>query len=162
MMGPDMDDLVRENGNGIQIVWEPGLSIDRIFYYTQLAKLLHNIEIVVIDYAQLVGGQPSSMSTTDFLRNVANKCRVIANKLNVAVVLVSQLNRAPAMSGEEAGAHNLKGSGALEEVADIIMILDRMPGKETGSVRVVKHREGRTGKVDVLFDEKQLFFTEVS
>lgn len=140
---------------------EADTTIDKIYYQTLMAKLRYGIEMVVIDYAQLIGGQPSSMSTTEFLKEVAKKCRKMANSLQVAVILISQINRNPTNTGESAGVHNLKGSGALEETADIIVVIERSPGKEFGEIQIGKHREGDVGRVRVQFDPKRLIFTEV-
>lgn len=138
---------------------EPGITMDKIFYQSQLSKMTHNIEVVIIDYVQLIGGQPSDMSVNDFLTGVSTKLRILANRLEVVVILISQLNRENARANEKPGLHHFRGCGSLEQDADIGILLHRTPGSELGEIQLAKMREGETMDwTRIRFDKERLFF----
>jgi len=65
--------------------------------------------------------------------------------------VLSQLNRETEQSGRKPKLHNLKGSGAIEQDADVVIMLDRddrRGNSEPGflNLTVEKNRNGRTGE----------------
>jgi KaiC/GvpD/RAD55 family RecA-like ATPase len=100
-------------------------SIDRI--ETEVAAIAAEFELglIIIDHAQLTAAQ--GKNRYEMLTEASGRFKQLATKHNCPVLVPSQLNR-EAARGEEAGAHHLKESGALEQDADVV-ILVRWPWK---------------------------------
>lgn len=90
--------------------------------HTTVAKF--NIEVVYIDYLQLVSMKTQKGATKE--QEVADICRLLKNtakKLNIPIVLLSQLNRDRA--NPKPSLARLRGSGQIEEAADIVWFIWR-------------------------------------
>jgi len=77
--------------------------------------------------------------------------------------VLSQLNRETEQTKQKPKLHNLKGSGAIEQDADVVIMMDREDEKENSedgymTLRVEKNRNGRTGKTALMwFPSRQRF-----
>lgn len=78
-------------------------------------------DIVFIDYIQMIDSVPG-MNRTDIISEFSRKAKIYAEKENVAIVLLSQINREGAKEGRPR-LHHLAGSGSLEQVADLALLL---------------------------------------
>lgn len=80
------------------------------------------VDMVVIDYAQLVNASPGEPCETDnkLLATLSHKLHDVARELHICILLLSQVNRnTPGMPT----ISNLRGSGEMEEAADMIILL---------------------------------------
>ena len=135
-------------------------------YIRASARMLHSkglCDIVFIDYLQLC-----QMKADKYTRNreqevaqAAHKAKMLARELNIPVVLLSQLNReSENRPGRKPMLSDLRESGAIEQDADLVMLLFRpamaqlptdkesgYPSDGLGIVIVAKHRNGQTGNV---------------
>jgi len=118
--------------------------------------------MILIDYLQLVGGEPGSNDSDNRAQSVAAITRglkALARELDVVVVALSQLNRAlETRNNRRPMMSDLRESGAIEQDADLIMFLYRdyqYSGKEEDATKaeiiVGKHRNGPTGMVNATF-----------
>lgn len=129
-------------------------------------KKKHNIELIVIDYLQLMNckdfaKQGRQLETSQISANV----KAMAKELNIPVIVLSQLSRAPEQRGDKTAKpkmSDLRDSGAIEQDADVILLLRRpckYPGDpESGDdklaiVDIAKHRNGPTGEVRLDFED---------
>ena len=127
-------------------------------------KLQHDIQLIVIDYLQLIevrmeenGQQETSGITKDL--------KALARELNVPVIAVSQLDRSvETRDGHTPRMSDLQESGSVEQDADVIILLHREDyydsTKRSGEVdlNIAKQKNGPTGKVTLTFQQRFLRF----
>jgi replicative DNA helicase len=108
------------------------------------------LDLVVVDYLQLLKPDNPRDPVHEQLGAMTRQLKILARELDVPVVVLCQLNR-EADKGQARLSH-LKGSGAIEQDADVVMILDRPgtgadKGNATGEATLVveKNRNGSPG-----------------
>lgn len=128
------------------------LSAPQICARARRAHLQRPVRLVLIDHlheVRLPGKQNETIERADALRDF----KALAKDLNCPVVVLAQLNRESAKEGRRPGLHDLRGSGGIEEVADVVLFLHRpdyyRPKDRVGAIEVIvgKGREVRTGQV---------------
>jgi replicative DNA helicase len=82
-----------------------------------------DIKLVIIDYLQLIPFDSGRMGKADGIAMISQKIKQIALENNVAIILLSQLNREGARS-EFPDLYHLKDSGSIENDADIVLIMN--------------------------------------
>ncbi len=124
------------------------------------------LDMVIVDYLQLLGGTGSKRSRDSReqeISEISRGLKAMAKELDIPVLALSQLNRAPeTREGGDPRLSDLRESGALEQDADVVMLLHR-PGlkkkKDEGKqaedthtiLKIEKQRNGPTGRVDLTF-----------
>jgi len=140
-------------------------------------KAEHGLDMVIVDYLQLLRGsglRRGRDSREQEIAEISRSLKAMAKELTIPVLALSQLNRAPeARETGEPRLADLRESGALEQDADLVMMLHR-PGKyktdkkrdepETPEdqdadelktvLKIEKQRNGPTGKIDLVFVKK--------
>lgn len=132
-------------------------------------KAEKGLDLIVIDYLQLmeVGGRAESRQQE--ISAISRQLKGIAKELDVPVIALSQLSRAPEMRSDHRPIlSDLRESGAIEQDADIVMFLYRddyyNPDTEKqglGEVIIAKHRNGPTGTVELLFKSEYTKFVNL-
>ncbi len=136
----------------------PGISISELRSKCRKYKLEHGLDIVIIDYLQLMTGSGrGSESRQQEISDISRSLKALARELNVPVVALSQLSRAveqrpdhrPMMS-------DLRESGAIEQDADVVMFIyrDDYYNKDTelkgiSEIIIAKQRNGPIGTVNL-------------
>lgn len=135
--------------------------------YDYLEKLKTKPAVIIIDHVQEAKDamQPNQRAVIEeYLR----KLREMAIRHNFAAIVLSQVNRsAQEADHKEPKLHHLKGTGYLEEGADVIMLL-HWPyyySKKKGEndrfiINVAKNRNGRTGYVEVSYTPQYYLFAD--
>lgn len=111
---------------------------------------------VVLDHAHLMAadGLRAAATPTEVVAQVAHACKGIAKEWNLPVVLLAQLNREAERRGgdemPEPQLSDLRQSGALEEDANLVVLLHRQRSN-TSSLEVIlaKARDGEVGRFQV-------------
>jgi replicative DNA helicase len=106
----------------------------------------HAVDLVVIDYLQLLAdSKERGESTADYYARITRSLKLLARELRAPVLVLSQLSREPEHRGSrEPQLSDLRSSGALEQDADVVLMLWR---DEDGVTRakIEKQRNGPTG-----------------
>ena len=142
-----------------------GISVAELRAKCRRLQKMHDIEVVVIDYLQLMKGDARSDNRQQEVAEISSGLKQIAKDLNIPVLVLAQLNRDVDKTTPNASPlpklNHLRESGAIEQDADIVAFLHRDRDKakevltENQSVDalfiVEKNRNGRTGMVSMNF-----------
>lgn len=120
-------------------------------------KMEKGLGMIVIDYLQLMEGRKKSDNRQQEISEISRALKIMAKELNVPVIALSQLSRAPeTRTDHHPILSDLRESGAIEQDADIVMFLYRddyyhEDSEKRNIVEVIlaKHRNGSTGMVEL-------------
>lgn len=141
----------------------PKMSMDHIRSSALLQKSKGRCDLLIIDYLQLCemkSGQKNRNREQE-VAEASRKAKLIAKELDIPVILLCQLNRECDLRADKRPAlSDLRESGAIEQDADVVMLLYRpalygltserrskFPSEGLGMVILAKHRNGETGDV---------------
>jgi replicative DNA helicase len=147
----------------------PGINIFELRAKCRRLKAQHDIQLIMIDYLQLMsGGSDSSKggNREQEISQISRALKGLAKELNVPVIALSQLSRAVETRGgsKKPLLSDLRESGAIEQDADIIGFLYRpeyygiMEDDEGRSTKgllktiIAKNRDGEIGEIDQLLN----------
>lgn len=99
-------------------------TIDQICSSIRKLKIKHEINLVVVDYLQLVSSGMKNRTEESQLADIARRLKNIAKELNISVIALSQLSRGD-RSAPKPSANRLRGSGQILEAADIVLTVWR-------------------------------------
>jgi replicative DNA helicase len=134
----------------------------------------HKIRCVIVDYLQLMGmGTKRVESRQQEITEISRYLKALAREINVPVVVLSQLNRAPeGREDHRPRMSDLRESGSIEQDADVVMLLHRedyyhkgeegYQGDNAAEVIIAKQRNGPTGSVKLVFREHITRFENAS
>ena len=135
----------------------PGISISELRSKCRKYKLEHNLELIIIDYLQLMTGRDRSDSRQQEISDISRSLKQLARELNVPVIALSQLSRAVEQRPEHRPMlSDLRESGAIEQDADVVMFIyrDDYYNKDTelknvAEIIIAKQRNGSIGTVNL-------------
>jgi len=151
----------------------PALSILELRAKCRRLKAEHNIQLIVIDYLQLMKGE-STGNREQEIASISRALKGIAKELNVPVIALSQLSRGVETRGGDKRPQlsDLRESGSIEQDADIVMFLyrpeyykiteyeDGTPSQGVAEVIIAKHRNGSLENVRLKFIGKYTKFAD--
>jgi replicative DNA helicase len=123
--------------------------------------------LIMVDYLQLMRC-PGEENRTQEIAQISRSLKALAKELGCPVVALSQLNRSvEARADKRPNNGDLRDSGALEQDADLIMMLYRdevynanSPDAGVAEIIITKQRQGMTGTVKVNFDGRYTLFED--
>lgn len=132
----------------------------------------HKIEAVFVDYLQLMH-MPRAESRQQEIATISRGLKALARDLNIPVVAMAQLNRSPeGREGHRPRMSDLRESGAIEQDADVVMLLHReeyyKPHDESPDIKgvaeviVAKQRNGPVGTIKLNFNARLTRFDNLS
>ena len=134
----------------------PGLSYQQLRRKARAMKRKHDIKYILVDYMQLML-QGSRDGEQKELSDISRNLKLIAKELDIPVIMLSQLNRELEKRPDphkRPKLSDLRGSGAMEQDADIIIFLYRDEyynedtlEKNVTEINIAKNRNGATGMV---------------
>jgi len=149
----------------------PGLTPLELRAKARRLKLQYDIELIVIDYLQLMHS-PGSESRQMEVTTISRHLKAVARELNIPVVVMSQLNRSPeGREGHRPRMSDLRESGSIEQDADVVILLHREDYYHTepdyeknneAEVIVAKQRNGPTGGIQLIWSPHWTRFLDYS
>jgi replicative DNA helicase len=135
-------------------------------------KAEHGLHLLVVDYIQLMSGRGRFENRTLELASISRSLKGLAKELNVPIIVLSQLSRAPeARADHRPQLSDLRESGALEQDADLVGLIYRddvynkdpaNPDAGTAELIIAKQRNGPTGTVRLAFLREQTRFANLA
>ena len=132
----------------------------------------HGLHLLVVDYIQLMSARGRFDNRTLELASISRSLKGLAKELNIPIVVLSQLSRAPeSRSDHRPQLSDLRESGALEQDADVVVLIYRddvynrdpdSPDAGTAELILAKQRNGPTGVVKLAFLREQTRFANLS
>jgi replicative DNA helicase len=119
----------------------------------RLQKKAPDLSLIIVDYLQLMVGDTRAENRQQEVANISRSLKQLARELNIPVMAVSQLNRAPEARGDRTPQlSDLRESGAIEQDADLVLFLHKGDPKDdtrkgTVDLIIAKHRNGPVGTV---------------
>ncbi len=128
------------------------ITVSQIRAKCRRLKQINNLEMVVIDYLQLMQGSGRSENRQQEISEISRSLKVLAKELDIPVVALSQLKReSESQKGKRPILSDLRESGAIEQDADMVMFLFRNyyyskdpEEKDLGECIIAKNRSGET------------------
>jgi replicative DNA helicase len=143
----------------------PGLSVMELRAKARRMKSQYDIELVVIDYLQLLRSTTRRAQDNRQLEisEISGGIKALAKELNLPIVVVAQLNRQPdTREGGRPRLSDLRESGSIEQDADVVGLLvrpeyyatdedGRQENAGEAELIIAKQRNGPTGEVPLTF-----------
>lgn len=139
----------------------PSISITEMRAKCRKFKLEHGLDIVIIDYLQLMSGSAGGKndSRQQEISDISRSLKAMARELNVPVIALSQLSRAVEQRPDHRPMlSDLRESGAIEQDADVVMFIYRddyynkdSENKGIAEIIIAKQRNGPIGTVNLVW-----------
>ncbi len=150
-----------------------GLDVMELRSRARRMKRQYGIGMIMIDYLQLLNCREYAKQGRQLETSaISAQIKSMAKELNVPVIVLSQLSRAPEQRTGKVGKprlSDLRDSGAIEQDADVVLLL-RRPCKDPSDpeytderlaiVDVAKHRNGPVGEIRLDFDAQYTRFSD--
>ena len=164
-------------GNAVAALGDAGIYVDDTSSITvseigarcRELMLDRGLDLVVIDYLQLITGGGRSGNRQNEISEISRTLKILANDLNIPIIALSQLSRASDKEKREPLLSDLRDSGAIEQDADMVMFLHRdgyyhedaeEPNK--AKCNFAKHRNGEVGYEYLTWIGEYTMFTDWS
>jgi len=147
----------------------PGISIMEMRNKCRRLKAEHGLDLVIIDYLQLMQGDGRSESRQQEISAISRNLKLLAREMDCPVIVLSQLSRAPELRTDHRPIlSDLRESGSIEQDADIVIFLyrddyynpDNSEKHGICEVNLAKHRSGPTDKVELTWVERYTKFSD--
>lgn len=137
----------------------PGISIRELRSKCRKYKLEKGLDVIMIDYLQLMSGNGRSDSRQQEVSDISRSLKALARELNVPVIALSQLSRAvESRTDHRPMLSDLRESGAIEQDADVVMFIYRddyynkdSENKGISEIIIAKQRNGPIGTVNLVW-----------
>jgi len=158
-------------------------AVQRVTEIRSKALRLHRdkgLDLVIVDYLQLIHGTERGDNRVQEISLISRSLKELARELDVPVIAVSQLSRAPEMRSPHIPMlSDLRESGSIEQDADVVVFIyreDVYVRKEdwelahpegnpypAGDAQIIiaKHRNGPTGTIHLRFRQKLARFEDL-
>lgn len=132
-------------------------------------KQNHDVQLVIIDYLQLMSANHRVESRQTFIAEVSRALKNLAKELKIPIIALSQLSRAVDSRPDHTPVlSDLRESGSIEQDADVVMFIYRdeyynpetTTKPQTAEIIIAKQRSGETGRVDLRWIGKYTKFAD--
>lgn len=145
-----------------------GISLTELRSKCRRLSAKQGLDVVFIDYLQLMTADTGENRQQE-ISAISRGLKGMAKDLNCPVVALSQLSRAPELRADHRPImSDLRESGAIEQDADVVMLLYRddyynenSEKPDTAELIIAKHRNGPTGTVELFFNKQYTKFSDL-
>ncbi len=149
-----------------------GNSIAELRAKARRLQMEHGLNLLIIDYLQLMSAGKSGFGQTNRVQEISEISRSLkslARELRIPILALSQLSRAVELRPSKVPQlSDLRESGAIEQDADVVMMMYRDDYYEEDSAKpgitdiyVRKHRNGPIGHIEIAFKKEQMRFITI-
>jgi replicative DNA helicase len=173
-----MDAIGRLSEAPIYIDDTPQLRVGEMLGKAKRLDFERGINMIIVDYLQLMQGDRKFDNRVQEVSEISRSLKGLARELNVPVLAVSQLSRAPeGRASHEPQLSDLRESGSIEQDADVVLFVYRdevyynkeewereHPGESyppPADIIIAKHRNGPTGEIKLLFKPRMAKFENI-
>jgi len=149
---------------------ETASNIDQLVTFVKGRKKLYGIDVVYIDYLQLMTANNKENRNQE-ISTISRKLKLLAMEEQIPIITLSQLNRQVELRGNHTpNLSDLRESGSIEQDADIVLFLTRedyyrLADKHNtteidglADVIVAKNRNGKPGHLNLIFVPEKISF----
>jgi len=148
----------------------PGLTINEIRSKCRRLKIEHGLDLIAIDYLQLIHGDLRNVSRQEEVAYISRLLKSLARELEVPIIALSQLSRGvESRPDKRPMMSDIRESGSIEQDADVIAFLYRedyydreSPKKNIIEIIIGKQRNGPVGTVELVFQKDYNRFEDIS
>lgn len=150
----------------------PGMSVMELRAKGRRLKMLHDIAAIYVDYLQLMSDPATARESRQHeIATISRGLKALARELSIPVIALAQLNRNPeGREGNRPRMSDLRESGAIEQDADMIILLHREEyykpddpdSKGKAELIVAKQRNGPVGTVQLQFNHRYTRFDNLN
>lgn len=147
---------------------QPGIKITDLRARARRMKEAYNIEILIVDYLQLLSGSNTTRNSDNRQNEISEISRLLKNlarELNIPVICLSQLSRkVEERQGHRPMMSDLRESGSIEQDADVVIFMlrrdyyDPMDKPGMAELIVAKNRHGSIGNINLSFRKQFVKF----
>jgi replicative DNA helicase len=143
----------------------PAISLRDLTHDARLMRRREKVDILFIDYLSLVSNDRRDIPRHEQVAEISKALKCLARELNIPVIVLSQLTREA--QGERPKLSQLRDSGAVEQDADMVILLHNMGYTDDTRTEVKinliveKNRNGATGDIPMCFRPLYMRFGQV-
>ena len=148
----------------------PNVSVMEMRTKARRLKSANNLGLIIVDYLQLMQGRNAENRVQE-VSDISRSLKSLARELQIPVIACSQLSREPEQRiDHRPQLADLRESGSLEQDADLVLFIYRErfyndnvaeDKRNIAEIIIAKHRNGPTGKLELLFIDEQTKFANV-
>ena len=156
-------------GKNVVVDASPSLTAGEVRMRARNVARKRDVKLIVLDYLQYLRAEKGDFSRYDSVSKMSNTLKATARELQVPLIALSQLNRGvEGRDDKRPKLSDLKESGAIEQDADVVILLNR-PGyyapddpslEGVGELIVAKNRNGPTGVIPMRFERECVRWSE--
>lgn len=147
----------------LHVLDKSGLNFFQLATYTRRHKRKHGMDMLVVDYLQLMAGDSDDKRHSQ-IEEITRNLKTLAKELDVAIILLSQLSRKTEETRRPKLSH-LRDSGSIEQDADVVLFIHReevdapeTTWKNYADIHIAKNRQGALGRVGATYIGHQVRF----
>lgn len=145
---------------------DPNCSILQIKSKAKIHKAKHGLELLVIDYIQLIKGTKSNREQE--IAEISRNLKLLSKELNITVIVLAQLSRkCEERADKRPMLSDIRESGSIEQDADVVMFPFRPAyysgeklEKEDAELIIAKNRHGECHTIDTTFIGSRTMYEE--
>ncbi len=145
---------------------DPNCSIQQIKSKAKIQKAKHGLQLLVIDYIQLVGG--TKQNREQEIAEISRNLKLLAKELQITVIVLAQLSRkCEERTDKRPMLSDIRESGSIEQDADVVMFPFRpayYSGEkmdvEDAELIIAKNRHGECKKIQVTFTGSRTMYEQ--
>ena len=148
----------------------PNVSVMEMRTKARRLKSANNLGLIIVDYLQLMQGRNQENRVQE-VSDISRSLKSLARELQIPVIACSQLSREPEKRlDHRPQLSDLRESGTLEQDSDLVLFIYRErfyndnvaeDKRNIAEIIIAKHRNGPTGKLELLFIDEQTKFANL-